>query len=124
MIPWSLRAVKTFRVGSGSARVIARTLVTKAPILILDEPKNALDLKHEQWVIETLQRLRRNRTIILVTYRLETSVDCDLIFVRQSGAIVEDGTHADLLARRRLYFRMLGYRFCKKTGEAMQVIVN
>jgi ABC-type cobalamin/Fe3+-siderophores transport system ATPase subunit len=46
MIPWSLRAVKTFRAGSGSARAIARMLVTKALILILDEPKNALDLKH------------------------------------------------------------------------------
>jgi subfamily B ATP-binding cassette protein MsbA len=111
MIPWSLRAVKTFRAGRDSARAIARTLVTKAPILILDEPKNALDLKHEQWVIETLQRLRRNRTIILVTHRLETAVDCDRIFVMQEGEIVEDGTHADLLAQRRVYFRMLDYRF-------------
>jgi ABC-type multidrug transport system fused ATPase/permease subunit len=109
MIPWSLRAVKTFRAGSGGVRAIARTLVTKAPILILDEPKNALDLKHEQWVIETLQRLRRNRTIILVTHRLETAVDCDPIFVMQEGEIVEDGTHADLLALQGLYFRMLGY---------------
>jgi ABC-type multidrug transport system fused ATPase/permease subunit len=106
----SLRAVKIFRAGSGSARAIARTLVTKAPILILDEPKNALDLKHEQWVKETLQRLRRNRTIISVTHRLETAVDCDRIFVMQEGDIVEDGTHAALVARRGLYFRMLGYR--------------
>jgi ABC-type multidrug transport system fused ATPase/permease subunit len=111
MIPWSVRPVKTFRAGSGSARALARTLVTKAPILILDEPKNALDLKHEQWVIETLQRLRRNRTIILVTHRLETAVGCDQIFVMQEGEIVEDGTPADFLARRGLYFRMLGYRF-------------
>ncbi|MEG4281345.1 hypothetical protein QUA62_28360 [Microcoleus sp. MON1_C1] len=43
-----LRAVKTYRAGSGNARAIARTLVTKAPILILNELKNALDLKHEQ----------------------------------------------------------------------------
>jgi ABC-type multidrug transport system fused ATPase/permease subunit len=55
-------------------------------------------LKHEQWVIEALQRLRRNRTIILVTYRLETAVDCDLISVMQQGEIVEDGIHAELLA--------------------------
>jgi ABC-type multidrug transport system fused ATPase/permease subunit len=111
MIPWSLRAVKTCRAGSGSARAIARTLVTKAPILILDELTNALDLKHEQWVIETLQRLRRLRTIILVTHRLGTAVDCDRIFVMQGGEIVEDGTHAELVARQGLYFRMLSYRF-------------
>jgi subfamily B ATP-binding cassette protein MsbA len=93
--------------GQRQRLAIARALVTKAPILILDEPTNALDLKHEQWVIETLQRLRRLRTIILVTHRLETALDCDQIFVMQEGEIVEDGTHADLLARRGLYFRML-----------------
>jgi ATP-binding cassette, subfamily B, bacterial len=97
--------------GQRQRLAIARALVTKAPILILDEPTNALDLKHEQWVIETLQRLRRLRTIILVTHRLETAVDCDRIFVMQEGAIVEDGIHAELLARQGLYFRMSGYRF-------------
>lgn len=96
--------------GQRQRLAIARALVTKAPILILDEPTSALDLKHEQWVIETLQRLRRLRTIILVTHRLETAVDCDRIFVMQGGAIVEDGTHAELLALRGLYFRMLGHR--------------
>ncbi|MBD2067798.1 ABC transporter ATP-binding protein [Leptolyngbya sp. FACHB-671] len=96
--------------GQRQRLAIARAIVTKAPILILDEPTNALDLKHEQWVIETLQRLRRLRTIILVTHRLETAVDCDRIFVMQGGEIVEDGTHTELLARQGLYFRMLGYR--------------
>jgi ABC-type multidrug transport system fused ATPase/permease subunit len=96
--------------GQRQRLAIARALVTKAPILILDEPTNALDLKHEQWVVETLQRLRRLRTIILVTHRLETAVDCDRIFVMQEGEIVESGTHTELLARQGLYFRMLGYR--------------
>jgi subfamily B ATP-binding cassette protein MsbA len=95
--------------GQRQRLAIARAIVTKAPILILDEPTNALDLKHEQWVIETLQRLRRSRTIILVTHRLETAVDCDRIFVMQEGEIVEDGTHTELLARQGLYFQMLGY---------------
>lgn len=97
--------------GQRQRLAIARALLTKAPILILDEPTNALDLKHEQWVIETLHRLRRSRTIILVTHRLETAVDCDRIFVMHSGEIVEFGTHAELLARRGLYERMLGNRF-------------
>ncbi len=97
--------------GQRQRLAIARALVTKAPILILDEPTSSLDLKHEQWVIETLQRLRRLRTIILVTHRIETAVDCDRIFVMQEGEIVESGIHAELLARRGLYERMLGYRF-------------
>jgi subfamily B ATP-binding cassette protein MsbA len=102
--------------GQRQRLAIARALVTKAPILILDEPTNALDLKHEQWVIETLQRLRRNRTIILVTHRLETAVDCDRIFVMHSGEIVESGTHAELLTQQGLYYRMLGYGTVKSTG--------
>ncbi|MBD2778718.1 ABC transporter ATP-binding protein [Iningainema tapete] len=97
--------------GQRQRLAIARALLTKAPILILDEPTNALDLKHEQWVIETLHRLRRSRTIILVTHRLETAFDCDRIFVMHSGEIVEEGTHAELLARRGIYERMLGNRF-------------
>jgi subfamily B ATP-binding cassette protein MsbA len=103
--------------GQRQRLAIARALVTKAPILILDEPTNALDLKHEQWVIETLQRLRRLRTIILVTHRLETAVDCDQIFVMQEGAIIEDGSHAELLARQGLYFRMLGYPTVKPSRQ-------
>lgn len=89
---------------------IARALVTQAPILILDEPTSSLDLKHEQWVVETLQRLRRHRTIVLVTHRLETVVDCDRIFVMQDGQIREAGIHTDLMARQGLYWQMLGYR--------------
>ena len=96
--------------GQRQRLAIARALATKAPILILDEPTSSLDLKYEQWVIETLQRLRRKRTIILVTHRLETAVDCDRIFVMQEGEIVEEGTHSELLAQKGLYFRMLGYK--------------
>ena len=96
--------------GQRQRLAIARALATKAPILILDEPTSSLDLKHEQWVIETLQRLRRKRTIVLVTHRLETAVDCDRIFVMQEGEIVEEGTHDELLSQQGLYFRMLGYK--------------
>ena len=96
--------------GQRQRLAIARALVTKAPILILDEPTSSLDLKHEQWVIETLHRLRRDQTIILVTHRLDTAVDCDRIFVMEGGAIVESGTHGELLAQRGLYERMLGKR--------------
>lgn len=95
--------------GQRQRLAIARALATKAPILILDEPTSSLDLKHEQWVIETLQRLRRKRTIILVTHRLETAVDCDRIFVMHEGKIVEEGTHDELLSQRGSYSRMLGY---------------
>ena len=60
---------------------IARALVAEAPFLILDEPTSALDPHHEQRLVQTLDRLRGERTIILVTHRLESVIHCDHVFV-------------------------------------------
>src|SRR3954453_8348029 len=85
---------------------IARALLTQAPFLILDEPTSALDPQHERHLIETLRALKGVRTIVLVTHRLESVVDCDRIFVMSSGTIVERGTHALLLAVGGSYAQM------------------
>jgi len=85
---------------------IARALLTEAPIIIMDEPTSALDPHHEQLIIQTLQRLKGQRTIILVSHRLSTVADCDQIFVMQEGRIIERGTHAELVQARGLYWSM------------------
>ena len=85
---------------------IARALLTEAPILVLDEPTSALDPQHEQVITETLGNLKGQRTIILVSHRLSTVADCDQIFVMSDGVIVEQGTHADLVQQRGLYYEM------------------
>ncbi len=85
---------------------IARALVTNAPFVILDEPTSALDPQHEQHLVATLLRLRRLRTIVLVTHRLQSVLHCDQIFVMQNGAIAERGTHESLLARGGSYAAM------------------
>lgn len=77
---------------------IARALLTEAPFLVLDEPTSALDPEHEGKLIATLHGLKRLRTIILVTHRLESVVECDRIFVMDQGRIVEEGAHRDLVA--------------------------
>jgi ATP-binding cassette, subfamily B, bacterial len=85
---------------------IARAVLTQAPFLILDEPTSALDPAHEQHLIETLRDLKGVRTIVLVTHRLESVVDCDCIFVMEGGTIAECGTHAQLLAAEGRYAHM------------------
>jgi subfamily B ATP-binding cassette protein MsbA len=85
---------------------IARALLTEAPIIVMDEPTSALDAEHEQFVIETLRSLKGQRTIIVVSHRLSTVADCDVIYVMESGKVIESGTHAQLLAQKGPYFRM------------------
>jgi subfamily B ATP-binding cassette protein MsbA len=85
---------------------IARALLTEAPIIIMDEPTSALDPEHEARIVETLKRIKGQRTIILVSHRLSTVSDCDQIFVMEAGKIIERGTHNQLVALRGAYFRM------------------
>jgi ATP-binding cassette subfamily B protein len=85
---------------------IARALLTEAPIVIMDEPTSALDPQHEQHIIETLKRLKGQRTFVLVSHRLSTVADCDQIFVMDEGRIVEQGTHDQLVKQRGLYWKM------------------
>jgi ABC-type multidrug transport system fused ATPase/permease subunit len=85
---------------------IARALLTEAPILVLDEPTSALDPHHERQITELLASLKGERTIVLVSHRLSTVVDCDQIFVMEGGEVVERGAHSALLARRGAYYQM------------------
>ena len=92
--------------GQRQRLAIARAFLSEAPILVLDEPTSAQDARHERHVIRSLKSMRRKRTVILVTHRLETAVQCDRIFVMDRGRIAEQGTHANLLALGGLYFKM------------------
>jgi len=85
---------------------IARALCTQAPIIVLDEPTSALDPQHEAMITQTLSRLKRERTIVLVSHRLSTVADCDVIYVMKDGLIVEQGNHQALLAMRGEYYQM------------------
>jgi ATP-binding cassette, subfamily B, bacterial len=85
---------------------IARALLTEAPILVLDEPTSALDAQHEALIVQTLTRLKGERTIIIVSHRLSTVSDCDQIFVMDEGRIAESGRHDQLIERGGVYFAM------------------
>jgi ATP-binding cassette subfamily B protein len=85
---------------------IARTLVKDPPILILDEATSALDSRTEGEIQETLARIERGRTTIVIAHRLSTVVDADQIVVLEAGRVAERGTHAELLRRGGLYAEM------------------
>ena len=82
---------------------IARTILKSPPILMLDEATSALDSHTEKDIQDALERVARERTSLVIAHRLSTVVHADNIIVLDHGAIVEQGTHVELLARGGLY---------------------
>ena len=85
---------------------IARAILREPTILILDEATSALDPATEAAIIATLERLARKRTVLVVTHRLAAVQHADRIFVVDSGCVVEEGRHHELLDRRGLYHEL------------------
>ncbi len=85
---------------------IARVILKDAPILILDEATSSLDSVTEQAIQETLDDVMRGKTVLVVAHRLSTIAHLDRILVFDHGHIVEDGSHAELLARHGTYYRL------------------
>jgi ATP-binding cassette subfamily B protein len=103
---------------------IARTLLKNPPILVLDEATSALDSRTEQAIQETLERIARNRTTIIIAHRLSTVVGADRIAVLENGRVAELGTHDELLEKGGLYadlwYRQAAERVLEETAEAAE----
>lgn len=110
------------RVGEGGANLsggqrqrlaIARAILRDAPILLLDEATSALDSESEQAISQAVSAVSRNRTTLIIAHRLSTVRNADRIIVMEDGEIIDQGTHAALLARGGLYARYIELQFTK-----------
>jgi subfamily B ATP-binding cassette protein MsbA len=86
---------------------IARAVLNNPPIMLLDEATSALDTESEKLVQDALNNLMRNRTSLIIAHRLSTIQSADIIIVLESGVIVEQGKHQELIAKNGLYKKLI-----------------
>ena len=97
--------------GEKQLLTIARAFLARPSVLILDEATSSVDTRTEVLVQKAMKALRSDRTSFVIAHRLSTIRDADLILVMESGAIVEQGTHSELLAAEGAYFRLYNAQF-------------
>ena len=97
----------TVSAGEKQLITIARALLARPQLLILDEATSSVDTRTELLVQQAMTELRRGRTCFIVAHRLSTIRDADLIVVMDGGRIVEKGSHDELVARRGHYWEMV-----------------
>jgi ATP-binding cassette, subfamily B, bacterial len=95
---------------------IARAILKNAPVLLLDEATSALDAESETLVQGALETLMKGRSTLVIAHRLATIVSADRILVIEAGRVVEEGSHASLMAANGLYSRLARLQF--ETGAA------
>jgi ATP-binding cassette, subfamily B, bacterial MsbA len=106
--------------GQRQRLAIARAVLKNAPILILDEATSSLDVESERLVQDALERLMTTRTTLVIAHRLSTIRKAHRIVVLVDGMIVEEGTHEQLLARKREYSRLYALQLLEQEAPAGQ----
>jgi len=112
---------ETLSGGQRQRIAIARAVIRNAPILILDEPSSELDAASEELVFDALTRLMEGKTSIVIAHRLSTIRRVDVIFVIDKGAVVESGTHEELLAHGGLYSEFYEIQFRDQESEMARI---
>jgi subfamily B ATP-binding cassette protein MsbA len=97
--------------GQRQRLAIARALLKDAPVLILDEATSALDTDSERYIQAALEELMKSRTTFVIAHRLSTIEKADRILVMESGRIIEQGSHSELLAIEGRYSRLYKQQF-------------
>ena len=107
--------------GERQRLAIARAFLKNAPILVLDEATSSLDSEAEAAIQGSLMRLMEGRTVIAIAHRLSTIVGMDRLLVLDQGKLVEEGTHAELLAKRGIY-ASFWYQQTRTARDTMKLI--
>ena len=103
--------------GEKQLLTIARAFLSDPAILILDEATSSVDTRTEVLVQQAMNKLRRNRTSFVIAHRLSTIRGADVILVMEQGSIVEQGSHAELLARDGAYHRLYMSQFAAPAAD-------
>ena len=93
--------------GQRQRLLIARAIYKNPKYLFFDEATNSLDATNERIIMENLQKIFQNRTVVIAAHRLSTVMNADNIVVMKKGEIVEQGTHSELVALRGQYYTLV-----------------
>ena len=102
---------------------IARAILKDAPLLVLDEATSSLDSESEMLIQDALETLMKGKTVIVIAHRLSTIMKMDRIVVMQSGSIVAEGTHLELISQKGLYQKLWSIQaggFLQDDAEAVE----
>ena len=97
--------------GQRQRLALARAILKNSSILLLDEATSALDTESENIIQESIQNLSKNKTTLVIAHRLSTIISSDRIIVIENGAILEEGSHEELLAKKSAYFDLYNSQF-------------
>ncbi|TDB38273.1 MAG: ABC transporter ATP-binding protein [Actinobacteria bacterium] len=105
--------------GQRQLLTIARAFLADPRILILDEATSSVDTRTEALIQRAMTELMKNRTSFVIAHRLSTIRDADLILVMNEGAIIEHGTHAELITQHGFYYDLYNSQFSEALDEAV-----
>ena len=108
--------------GQKQLLTIARAFLADPSILILDEATSNVDTRTEVLIQQAMARLRHGRTSFVIAHRLSTIRNADEIVVMDDGRIVEQGSHAELLARRGFYYDLYQSQFAETVGRDAELV--